>query len=99
MHMTENIPENTSHTSRNRNIRFIAQCLLLYASCFLLYYGTSTGQDVSDVSLAMRQLTDAAVLCRTADQWKNTPFTALADAISYGHELGTDYPPAYVFSA
>lgn len=68
MHMTENIPENTSHTSRNRNIRFIAQCLLLYASCFLLYYGTSTGQDVSDVSLAMRQLIPPTLLFYVVQQ-------------------------------
>ncbi len=68
MHMTGNIPENTSHTSRNRNIRFIAQCLLLYASCFVLYYGTSTGQDVSDVSLAMRQLIPPTLLFYVVQQ-------------------------------
>lgn len=51
-----------SPTLRNRNIRFIAQCLLLYAVCYLIYFCTSTGQDVHDLSLATRQLIPPTLL-------------------------------------
>lgn len=68
MYMTENIPDNTPRISRNQNIRFIAQCLFLYAACFLLYYGTSTGQDIHDVSLATRQLIPPMLLFYVVQQ-------------------------------
>ena len=74
MYMTENIPDNTPRTSRNQNIRFIAQCLLLYAACFLLYYGTSTGQDIHDVSLATRQLIPPMLLFYVVQQIRARPF-------------------------
>lgn len=68
MLMTENIPENTSHTSRNRNIRFIAQCSPVCVLLpFILWYIDGTGRKRRESGYETVDSTDAAVLCRTAD--------------------------------
>lgn len=41
---------------KNRNFRFVLQCLCLYGACYLLYYCTSIGLDSADLRLASRQL-------------------------------------------
>ena len=51
-----NVLETISSILHNKNTRFIAQCILLYGACYLLYYCTSVGQDAKDMGLASRQL-------------------------------------------
>ena len=41
---------------KNKNFRFVLQCLFLYGACYLLYYCTSIGLDSADLRLASRQL-------------------------------------------
>lgn len=41
---------------KNKNFRFVLQCLFLYGACYPLYYCTSIGLDSADLRLASRQL-------------------------------------------